>query len=150
MNPSDRNLDIQALVDGQLDAARQDTVARQVATDPDAALLLKSLRFTRQAVRSHEPAHPVPESREFYFGAICRRIAEEEPAATPAPPQPSVRAWFRWLAPALGVAAGVLAVARLDLRQTLLGGVFVEAESAEASSMVYRSERDGVTIHWIN
>ena len=28
--------------------------------------------------------------------------------------------------------------------------VFLEAESASASGMVFRSESDGVTIHWIN
>jgi anti-sigma factor RsiW len=134
-------LEIQAYADGELDAARRADVERLVRDDAQAADLQTELLAVGQAVRTHEPAGTVPETREFYWSQLQRRIAAEESAAN-RPAQPgALRNWLRWLAPALGVAA-------LALIFTMRSGP--AATLADASVMTFRSDNDGLTIHWIN
>lgn len=150
MKLNDAHLELQALLDGELDSVRQASVAQRLASDPDAALIFKTLKLTRQAVKDHEPRHAVPDAREFYFSRIQQRLGAEKPAATRPEREAGGLGWLRWLAPALGAAVLALAVFRVGEVPTGSVAVFLEAESASASGMVFRSESDGVTIHWIN
>ena len=59
------------------------------------------------------------------------------------------RKWSRWLTPALGVAAVAVMVALP--RGEKEGATLAANDTVEdAVSMTFRSDADGVTIHWIN
>jgi hypothetical protein len=134
-------LEIQAHADGQLALGRRAEVDRWLRENPVAASLRTELVTVRQAVREHEPDAIVPVTREFYWSQIQRRIAVEEAALNRAAKTGSISSWVRWLAPALGVAALALI---LTLKSGAAGGL------ADATVMTFRSDNDGLTIHWIN
>ena len=156
----DQVLDLQAFVDGQLTPDRQSAVARLLATDPQAALVVREIKNVRAAIRTGEPRLPVPATREFYWSQIQRRIAAETPkpsrTTTTEPIPSSWLSWLRWLVPALGitaVAAFLLAPrsGKIDSYGSSIAALS-EDETAQSrtSSLVYRSDADGVTIHWIH
>lgn len=134
-------LEIQALVDGQLEAGRKSEVARLMQDDMAAAALATELSAVRAAVRTHESTVTVPESREFYWSQIQRRIAAEEAVADGKTGSGTILGWIRWLAPATGVAAVAAVLAMRTGSATAL---------ANASVMTFRSDADAITIHWIN
>ena len=150
---SEQMLEIMAQVDGELAAGRQADVQRLLATDAEAAALHRELSTMRQAIRAHEPLGHVADSREFYWSQIQRRIDQEARAAAHAAnPKPQLSSWLRWLVPAIGVAAVAVV---MSLQQTASPTIkemasTVDSSQAEASSLTYRSEADGVTVHWIN
>lgn len=134
-------LEIQALVDGQLEAGRKSEVERLMQDDAAAAALAAELSAVRAAVRSHESTVAVPASREFYWSQIQRRIAAEEAVESRKRSSGTVLGWIRWLAPALGVAAVAAVLAMRNGSPTVL---------ADASVMTFRSDADAITIHWLN
>lgn len=138
---TEQALEIQAHADGQLDAGRRGEVDRWLREDAEAAGLHAELIAVRQAVRAHEPVGVVPDSREFYWSQIQRRIAAEEAVAARGTKPGSLVSWIRWLAPALGVAALAVIV---TMRSGTAGSL------ADASVMTFRSDSDALTIHWIN
>ncbi len=143
---SDRQLlEIMAYSDGELDASRRHAVEKLIAGDPAAAALHQELIACATVLRAHEPLGTVPETREFYWSQIQRRIdaAEKASARAKAPIAP-VFGWLRWLAPAIGVAAVALVVTYQQRPGPTILAV------GEASSMTFTSEADGVTISWIN
>jgi anti-sigma factor RsiW len=143
---SDRQLlEIMAYADGELDASRRHEVEKQIAEDPSAAALHLELTACAALLRAHEPLGAVPETREFYWSRIQRRIAAEEQAAARAKAtKVPAFGWLRWLAPAIGVAALALVVTYQQRPGPTILAV------GEASSMTFTSEADGVTISWIN
>ena len=138
-------LEIMAYADGELAASRRHDVEKLITEDPAAAALHQELAACAKLLRAHEPLGTVPETREFYWSQIQRRIAAEEQAAARAKaPKAPAFGWLRWLAPAIGVAAVALVVTYQQRPgPTILAG-------SEASSMTFTSEADGVTISWIN
>lgn len=138
-------LEIMAYADGELVATRRHDVEKLIAGDPAAAALYQELAACAKLLRAHEPLGTVPETREFYWSQIQRRItAEEQAAARAMAPKAPVFGWLRWLAPVIGVAAVALVVTYQQRPgPTVLAG-------GEASSMTFTSESDGVTISWIN
>jgi anti-sigma factor RsiW len=138
---TEQALEIQAHADGQLDAGRRAEVERWLREDAKAASLQSELIAVRQAVRAHEPAGTVPDTREFYWSQIQRRIAAEEAVNARGPKPLSLVSWIRWLAPALGVAALAVIV---TMRSSASGDL------ADATVLTFRSDSDRVTIHWIN
>ncbi len=143
---SDRQLlEIMAYADGELDASRRREVEKRIAEDPSAAALHQELIAHSDLLRAHEPLGTVPETREFYWSQIQRRIAAEEQAAARAKAAKAPAfGWLRWLAPAIGVAAVALVVTYQQRPGPTVMAV------GEASSMTFTSEADGVTISWIN
>lgn len=138
-------LEIMAYSDGELDASRHRDVEKLIAEDPSAAALHQELTACANLLRAHEPLGTVPETREFYWSQIQRRIAAEEQAAARAKaPKAPTFGWLRWLAPAIGVAALALVVTYQQRPGPTILAV------GEASSMTFTSEADGVTISWIN
>jgi len=136
-------LEIQALVDGQLEAVRKPEVQRLIQEDVAAAALALELSALHTVVRTHESALTVPESREFYWSQIQRRIVAGDAVATRKRDSGTILGWIRWLAPALGVAAMVVVISR-----ALIGPVGGPVASADV--LTFRSDIDRVTIHWIN
>jgi len=151
MKTTDLTLDLQAYVDGELDASRRAEIERVLQNDAEARNLVEGLRALGKLVREHEPAHSVPASRAFYWSQIQRRIdsaeARDTATSTPAsstPPVKSALQWLRWLIPALGVAA-VAVVVSVQRPNSGTG-----TESTDTQSLTFHSDSDGVTIAWIN
>jgi len=147
-------LEIQAYVDGELDASRRTTVEHLCATDPEARQLSEGLAALRTAVRAHEPEFQVPETREFYWSQIQRRMSAASAAAPVTVAGSAWTQWMRWLVPLAGAAA-VVSLLTLPSREgqttaTLASMSPTPKYAAPASSIVYRSDTDGVTVHWIN
>ena len=134
-------LEVQALLDGQLDAGRKAEVERLVQDDAGAAALVAELQSVSHALRTHESPLAVPDSREFYWSQIQRRIAAEEVVRDRSRSSGSILGWIRWLAPALGVAAVAAILAMRGGSPTTL---------ADSSVMTFRSDADAITIHWLN
>jgi anti-sigma factor RsiW len=150
MKTTEFTLDLQAYVDGELDASHRAEVERVLASDAEARALVEGLRQLSELVRTLEPLARVPESREFYWSQIQRRIAAAEVAeGREARPASGALNWLRWLAPALGVAAVAVFVVlpRPSAETTTLAS---NGPVEDAVSMTFRSDADGVTIHWIN
>jgi anti-sigma factor RsiW len=149
MNDKEWTLDLQAYVDGELEPSRRSDVERVLAGDAEARELVAALRSLGEVVRAHEPIARVPETREFYWSQIQRRIDQEATSdARRADGATRAAGWLRWLVPALGVAA-VVVVVSLNRRGS---GPVVEVASAtidDAVGMTFRSDTDGVTVHWL-
>jgi anti-sigma factor RsiW len=152
MKTTEMTLDLQAFADGELDAARRPEIERVLASDAEAKQMVAGLRQISELVRAHEPQASVPASREFYWSQIQRRIeAAQRTAERPVEPASSALGWLRWLVPALGAATVAVVVSlRPGRQETPIQTAMVEGAQSEASSVVFRSESDGVTIHWIN
>ena len=140
-------LELMAHLDGVEAVGRRKRVEDWLASDPSAAALKHELSWVRQAVRSNEPLATVPESREFYWSQIRRRIELAEAVGTDAarPARRRIADWIAWLVPVTGVAAVTL----LATFQPWQSGSATSGVT-EATAMTYTSETDGVTIHWID
>ena len=101
-------LEIQAYVDGELDASRRAVVERLCATDSEARQLSDGLKALRSAVRANEPEIHVPESREFYWSQIQRRMSAASATAPTTDTGAAWTQWMRWLVPMAGAAGGML------------------------------------------
>ena len=155
-------LELQACLDGERDAARSADLEAQCAQDPELRALRDQIAHTRELLRQHDPDHRVPVSREFYWRQIERQITPEDRTDTSS--SPSISSWsalLRWLVPIGGLAAAVALFQLPDgptpAAQTAKGDKSTEPTqlalnggTTEASSVEYRSESDGVTIHWIH
>jgi len=146
MKNTEQLLDLQAYVDGELSEERRRQIEATLPADLDAQELVSGLRQLGTLIRAHEPAATVPAAREFYWNQIRRQIEAEQPKA---PAASAALGWLRWLIPAMGVAAVAVVVStqRTPREITLAGGGDVTA--VDVSSTVFRSESDGVTVHWI-
>ncbi|HAB16375.1 MAG TPA: hypothetical protein PLX89_11360 [Verrucomicrobiota bacterium] len=146
-------LEIQASVDGELDAKREAELEALCRQDPEAGALREALRNLHSAVRENEPEYRVADSREFYWGQIQRRITQAERAekSMPAPKLSPFSSMFRWLAPVAGLAAVTLVFTLRD-RVPSDGTIIASAGPVpgDQSAVIYRSDADGVTVHWIN
>jgi anti-sigma factor RsiW len=146
MKSTEQLLDLQAYVDGELPAERRRQVEAALPADLNAQELVTGLRQLGTLIRAHEPTATVPVSREFYWSQIRRQIDAEQPKA---PAASAALGWLRWLIPAMGVAAVAVVVStqKTPREITLAGGGDVTV--VDVSSTVFRSESDGVTVHWI-
>lgn len=116
MNPSDASRELEALVDGELDLARQLALEERLAGDPALRAEHERLRALRTAIRAGAPYHRAP-------AALQERLQRALPPAAPAAPARGARArtarpWWAWtaVAPVLAaLAAAVLAVQWLVL-----------------------------------
>jgi anti-sigma factor RsiW len=146
MKSTEQLLDLQAYVDGELSEERRRQIEATLPADLDAQELVAGLRQLGTLIRAHEPVATVPAAREFYWNQIRRQIEAEQPKA---PAASAAWGWLRWLIPAMGVAAVAVVVSTQQTPReiTLAGGGDVTA--VDVSSTVFRSESDGVTVHWI-
>lgn len=146
-------LDLQAYVDGELPPERRAQVEAALTGDADARELVAGLRSLSEMIQANEPELKVPASREFYWSQIQRQIeVAEKRQEADAKPAASALGWLRWLVPALGAAAVAVVV---SLRPTTpdinvaLASANLDSAQADSSSVMFRSESDGVTVHWI-
>ena len=146
MKSTEQLLDLQAYVDGELPEERRRQVEAALPADLNAQELVTGLRQLGTLIRAYEPTSTVPVTREFYWSQIRRQIEAEQPKA---PAASAALGWLRWLIPAMGVAAVAVVVSTQQTPReiTLAGGGDVTV--VDVSSTVFRSESDGVTVHWI-
>lgn len=152
MKTNESLLDLQAYVDGELSEDRRRQVEAALPADADARELVEGLRHLSTLLRTHEPATAVPASREFYWSQIRRRIEAESVQSSTSPATSAALGWLRWLIPALGVATVVVVVSTRSPSSELAlagGAGSGDITLADVSSTVFRSESDGVTVHWI-
>lgn len=140
-----KSLELMALLDGTGEPGRREAVEAWLRSEPDAEALRQELDWVRQALQQHEPAAKVPETREFYWSQIRRRM--DQATASEARPEPRRRFsdWLSWLAPVAGVAAVTMLISLHPWQ-----GSGLNPGLNEASATTYTSEADGVTIHWID
>ncbi len=149
MKTSDLKLELQAYVDGELSPDRHHRVESLLASDSQAREWVEGLRQISLLVRTNEPDLKVPTSREFYWSQIKRQM-DQARASNEIRPVSTALNWFRWLVPAVGVAAVMVVVSiRSDRDEALLASTF-DSMQTDSSAVVFRSESDGVTIHWID
>jgi anti-sigma factor RsiW len=106
----DFEIEIQALIDGELSPRQAHRVEARLAQDTEANLLASELRQVRLALVGNEISPALPESREFYWSKSQRQIEREASA----PVRPARLSWAALLArislPVAGVAAVAVAV----------------------------------------
>jgi anti-sigma factor RsiW len=146
-----KQLKLQAFLDGELPEAERCEVANWLAREQEAAALLTELRQTRQAVVGFEKGIKLPESREFYWGKIQREIERlERPAPERTPAAPS----FSWLRRVLVSASGlaVLVIAGFLLVNSVPIPFTPSRETAlaDTEAFTYRDFNVGATLVWLS
>ena len=135
-------LEIQAYADGELSSGRVAEIERLLVVDPRSKAQYLELVGVRDAIQEHEAQIVVPETREFFWSQIQRRIAQAEKAAA-IPVRERYQRWnvLRWFAPVLALAAVLVVV---SVRQP---GV---STPIEVTTVTFHSDVDGVTFHWLD
>ena len=149
MNTQEMTLNLQAYVDGELDAVQRAELEKYLTKDADARTLVTGLQQLSTLLKAGEPVAKVPDTREFYWSQIQRRIKAQE-KRQPQSTEPARRAiqWLRWLVPSLGVAAAAVVISLQFGSHPSIAAV--DSSQTEGSSVILRSDSDGVTIHLIN
>ena len=148
MKTTDLTLDLQAYVDGELPSERRAAVEAALAGDANAREMVSGLRRLSELVRANEPVLRDPASREFYWSQIQRQIERAENLET-ARPAGFALGWLRWLVPAVGAAAVAVVISLRPGREEVTLAAGFDSVQTDSSAVVFRSESDGVTIHWI-
>lgn len=151
MKTMELTLELQAYVDGELDARRRAEVEELLAVDPEARALVGELRAMSELVRANEPLIQVPETREFYWSQIQRRIGTaERQAERDGSKGAGSMHWPRWLVPALGITAVATVLVFIQNPAGTIGSGASFADLGDPVSLTFHSDTDGITIHWIN
>ena len=143
----DRELKLQAWVDGELSPAEAREIEQLIAAESDLSALAGELRMTKSILAGNEPeAVRVPESREFYFSKISHGIERLE--RQPAPVAPSFWSswWVRTLAP-VGAAAAMVVLVALPDRS---GPGADETENSVQESTVIQFHSEKMDVIWIH
>lgn len=148
-----QQLEIQALVDGELAGQDATRVRATVASDQQARELFEELTLVKGALIEGEPSLVMPEPPDFYFCQIRRRIEAEERTTSTVRGTGSGTVW-NWFRGHLGTVAGTAAVvAALGLFAPAYFRPYVPGEltdsEGEMSAMTYRSEKDSLTIVYL-
>jgi len=148
----DRELQIQAFVDGELSARQARKVEEWLANDTEAQTLVRELQATKAALAHNEPQVGLPETREFYWSKIQRQIEAAVPEREAAQ-VPLWLAWRRYLAPVTAVAA-VAMLALFSMKEVGLDEADrhlaeIENLSEHASSLSFRSQSENMFVVWV-
>jgi anti-sigma factor RsiW len=154
----DMQLKVQAYLDNELSAGDARSVSKLISSDAEARDLYTELQSTKDVLIHNEPDISVPDSRDFYWSQIQRRIASAERAPALAQPRPW---WLRMLAPAAGtVALFAILLSVMDpntqkavaptQNQAAVAPLHKVEESADVSLFTFRSESEGVTLVWVS
>jgi anti-sigma factor RsiW len=143
-------LKLQAYLDGELPEAEARDVAKLLAQDQEAVLLLGELRNTRQALKGSEALVQLPESREFYWSKISREIERLERPRPVEQKRPFIFRLQRFLVPVSGAVA-VAVFLGITLLNSGTGTSLGETELAteDMGAITFRSESEGMTTVWL-
>ncbi|MBI1840477.1 MAG: hypothetical protein HYR88_06440 [Verrucomicrobia bacterium] len=147
---------LQAYLDGELSSRERTEIEARLAKDPELQALKSELTAIRSALIEADPVVQVPESREFYFSQIQRRIAAEDTRADS--PKTPIVSWSLslWLRRAILPLSGVAAACMMLLVSLREGTVpplssheETESPMEETGAVTFRSEAQRVTIVWL-
>lgn len=105
MKTESKELRLMAYLDNEVSASEGRQIAAWIARDAEARALFEELKATRELVRGNEAELAVPETRDFYWSQISRRMATAEREGVPAEAAPAKNWWLRFLAPATALSA---------------------------------------------
>jgi len=145
-------LKLQAYADGELSSREAGEVAEFLARDADARALVVELKNTRSALDVYAMELRLPESREFYWSKIERAIQRLEESETPRPETSVFAAWRRLLAPAMALAA--LVIALFVVLPQFRAPHEVESQASEfaltdSDAFTYHDYANGTTLVWL-
>jgi anti-sigma factor RsiW len=144
----DLELKLQSWVDGELPERQARRVGQWIAHDPEAGALAAQLRHLKQVLPGNETAKVVPETRQFYWSQIERRIQHESLFKAP-PRQPWFARWQGYLLPLTGLAAAACALVVI-VRQTApptFDEISATSEGMEAVS--FHDQSGQMTVVWL-
>ena len=152
----DREIRIQALLDGELSKSEAAEVQELLARDSQAQALFNELTQTRSLLRQNEPEAIVPDARDFYWSQIQRRIESAEKVAAAGTSKPGFwLAWRRVFAPFAAVAAvamlAVFSMQHFDMSLDSANSHLAEVEnlSEHSSSLSFRSQSENMFVVWV-
>ena len=147
----DLELKMQAWLDGELPPSEATLLSQALASNVEAQQLLSELKAVKTAMASNELEVKVPETREFYWSQIHRRIAHEEARQAVAPARKSfILRWRKVLFPLAGVVAA-LAVVLVTNKPNVPNYDLVQTTytSSEIESMTFQDHASGMTVVWL-
>ena len=145
----DRQLKLQAFLDGELPEAEAREIASWIAQDREAAALHAELKNTRRALSTAEQGIVLPETREFYWSKIRREIERGESAPRA---QATLSGWallLRWLKPMTVVTAVLLLGVMIWVRMEPHNLGLVTAQVDE-NAITFQDDNSGTTFVWFN
>lgn len=160
MNNLERELKLQAYLDGELNAADAAEVERWLDEDAQVAALSAELKQTKAALSVGEVEVKCPETREFYWSKIARSIEAEERQSARAKTH-EVPWWRKLMLPVGALAA--LAVTLLTIQTApeqphskrsdltkKIDQVITEVEQVDDTmgAITYNNNSEGVTVVW--
>jgi anti-sigma factor RsiW len=155
----DTQLQVQAYLDNELSPADARNVSKLISSDVAIRELYNELKDTKDVLVQNEPEIRVPDTRDFYWSQIQRRIATAERVPIAAPSRPW---WVRLLAPVAGtvaLCALLLSVVNKDGQPTVVHSnlstlpsapIHTVHEPADVNLFTFRSESEGVTLVWVS
>ena len=142
-------LKLQAYVDGELSAFERDQVAALIARDENARQVVEELQLTKSLLSGNETEAALPESREFHWSKISREIERYEAKPAFVREAWTMRWWMRYFSPLVGATALVMVLAVNSGDPSISGSEEVGPASPEASSVVFRSQSEKMTVVWL-
>src|SRR5262252_1174750 len=138
-------LKLQAFLDGELSESEATEVAKLLAQDQQAVLLLAELRNTRQSLVGFEKGVTLPESREFFWSKVEREISRLEAAPRPVEKPSLLEGWRRFLVPA-GAVAALMTVVFIAIGPNGADTLAQTDARDDSGAFTYRDENSGTTL----
>lgn len=154
MNDLEKELKLQALIDGELPPDEAKQANDWLARDADAQALFNELKSTKAALAGNEPELKLPEAPEFYWSKISRQIETEARALEREESTSASFSWRRWLMPlAATVSLALILIVTLKLslgsRLRLATADAFEPPHEDSSIISFRSESEGISVVWV-
>ena len=158
----DTQLKVQAYLDNELSPGEARNLSNLISSEAEARDLFNELKNTREILVSNEPAVQLPESRDFYWSKIQRSIEQGDKASERERSAASRPWWLRVLAPVAGTVALfalLLSVVDRNSQNSLVASPTQSSvaaplhrvvETADVSTITFRSEAEGVTVVWVS
>lgn len=156
MNENETELNVQALVDGELTGAEADAFRARIEGDDALRELHARLTAVRGLMAGAELPRTLPAPGDFHWSQISQAIEREEREARRlAKPAPAVGRLLHWFMPLAG-AAGLVLLLTLQLNAPpdlgiLLGSDHeLELSDDNIDVMTYNTGDDGMSIVWLD
>ena len=153
---AERELELQAYVDGELSGWRASRVSRQIEADAEAQQVVAELKTTKSFLAGNELEQPLKEDPQFYWNRIRQAIERAEAQGEKAAEMPVV-AWRRILAPLAGAAMAVLLAilgfnwaSNRTLDDPFVHVAEVENLSEDTDSFSFRSASENMFVVWVH
>lgn len=152
MMENEKQLKLQAYLDGELPEAEAKAVAGWLSADGEAQALVAELRQTSDALNGFEQGIRLPESREFYWSKIQRQIEREAGPAQPTAPAVSWAARLRrMLVPMTGLAVAALMLLMVTHENSpSRAGDNAETALQDSGAFTYHDDSAGATLVWLS